>query len=168
MAEHKNKETIFGFPVETFAPKDEDAEDEVDENAPLFVSLRMRISRFFTTPPLLGWPLVALLWLILAVNLYDIVSLYVSREYGIFLFGIYEIPPVWSFPLQRMSAILRTIAVFGILRTKYWGFTFYLIATFSFLVFCAVPEFKPPVFILQMILFIGLLLLLRGKWELFD
>jgi len=161
MTEPKDKDTIFGMPVDAFGRRKENA---LEDDAPL----PQRIRRFFATSPLLGWPLVGLLWCILAFNLYDIVSLYVSGDYGIFLFGAFEIPPVWSFPLLKLSAILRTIAVFGLFRTKHWGFTFYLIATFSFLVFCAVPEFKPVIFLLQMAFFGALLWLLRGKWELFD
>jgi len=36
MAEQKHKETIFGFPVETFVRQDKEAEDEVGRKWELF------------------------------------------------------------------------------------------------------------------------------------
>lgn len=108
-----------------------------------------------------------LLWLILGVNLYDIVYSLTEGQFGIYLLGA-ELPPLWSFFLTHASPIARVIAVFAMLRGQQWRFYTYLYATFFFLLFCTVPEFEPYLFSMQMALFIALAVLFRQKWHEFD
>jgi len=60
--------------------------------------------------------------------------------------------------LLHTSPLLRVVAVFGILRTKYWGIFCYLAATFLFLLFCTVPQFDPLIVSLHTGLFVGLVI----------
>ena len=147
MTDQRDKETIFGMPVESLGRRDADDEG--------------------TRGPVLGWSLTILLLVTLAVNLFDIVYTYKTGEFGIYLLGA-EIPRLWSFLILHTSPILRVIAVFGILRTKYWGVSFYLAATFFFLLFCTVPEFNVPIFSMHAALLVAWIVLIRGKWTLFD
>ncbi|MHB9109966.1 MAG: hypothetical protein ACYDCO_23180 [Armatimonadota bacterium] len=162
MTEPKDKHTIFGMPVESFGRREDNS---LEDDEPL--RLPERIRRCLAAPPLLGWPLTVALWVVLAEGLIDLVYTYVTGQYGIFLFGA-ELPPVWSFILVHLAPILRILAIFGIFRTKSWGINLYLLATVLFLLFCTVPQFELWKFLFHVIFFIALVVLLRGKWELFD
>ncbi len=108
-----------------------DGQDGIRKMPPLPLPLLARWFPHFPRDwcsPVLGWPLVLLLWLILGVNLHEIA--YTVSPEGFGSAYPWDNPFAWCYlAITNAIPIARAVSVFALLRLRRWGIMLYMMAS---------------------------------------